>query len=60
MEKQFGYVVITEDGRFYKSAKRCTNDVDKAKDFTSYATAKKIAGKINGDVREIVPSYYRQ
>ena len=45
MLKERGYVVITED-------------INKAKDFNSYATAKKIAEKINGEVREIIPTYY--
>ncbi|AEO93664.1 gp406 [Bacillus phage G] len=44
-------------GLFYCNNKSFSKDINKAKDFTSYATAKKIAQKYNGDAREI---YYKK
>lgn len=52
MIKFKGFVVI-KDGLFYKNDKEFVDDLDKAKDFNSKGTAKKIAKKVGGVVREL-------
>ena len=52
MEKKLGFVVI-KDGLYYRNNGEFTDDIDKAKDFNSQATAIKIAKKVKGYVREL-------
>lgn len=52
MERFKGFVVI-KDGEFYVNEKRFTKDVGKAKDFNSKGTARKVAEKVGGYVREL-------
>lgn len=52
MERFKGFVVI-KDGQFYVNEKRFTDDLGKAKDFNSKGTARKVAEKVGGEVREL-------
>lgn len=54
MNKERGFVVIHSDGnKYYCNQDKYTTDINKAKDFNSYATAKKVAKKVNGIAREV-------
>lgn len=53
MIKKHGFVVIVGQGNYYVNNKRVTDDLDKAKDFTSKSTAEKVARLVGGRVREL-------
>lgn len=42
-----------KDDLFYKNDKEFVDDLQKAKEFNSKGTAKKVAKKFNGEVREL-------
>lgn len=52
MIKSKGFVVL-KDGLFYRNNGNFTEELQKAKDYNSYSTAKKVAKKIGGNVREL-------
>lgn len=54
MEKIVGYVVANKKGSFYVNNKRFTNDLQKAKEFNSLATAKKVANICDGVALEVI------
>jgi hypothetical protein len=53
LEKFKGFVVSNKDGLFYKNDKEFVKDLDKAKEFNSKGTAKRVAQRIKGEVHEL-------